>query len=466
MQNKEATISAFCSITNLPSRLDTSHEAGFFTLSFTRTDWNSKIFQTEPHDIPESIEDDIFIEDSIKLPFKFQSSIHIKISLNYHTTTIETFDLAVEELVGSDTNSIILFSEKNKKEKKGVKISMFFETLEDNSFNPFQNKFLEYLYDGLKISLITCIDFTQSNGSVNNPMSLHFRSPQKLNDYQQVVFQIGNILLNYDSDHIVPCYGFGGIPQFTDKNSKIVSHFFPLSGDQSKPGGYKIEGCFQLYQHALDNCKLGGPTFFQPMLTEVIDFSRKQTQIDPYNYTILLIITDGMMHDSQNTIKEIIKGCDTSLSIIIVGVGDADFSRMEMLDSDHQPLSDNEANQSKRDIVQFVSFNEIKQTGFGNIAEKVLEEVPKQVVEAMELQGLKPRIVPNDKNEVHNGVRATKYRDNFKRMEDVHDDNEVKGITKRTITPSISFHPVQIQEKNVNGQNMNKEEGDENCKII
>ena len=85
-----------------------------------------------------------------------------------------------------------------------------------------------------------------------------------------------------------------------------------------------------------------------------------QTKADPYNYTILLIITDGMMHDSQNTIKEIIRGCDSSLSIIIVGVGSADFSRMELLDSDHQPLRDKEGKETKRDIVQFVNFNEVK----------------------------------------------------------------------------------------------------------
>ena len=95
----------------------------------------------------------------------------------YDTLLVDSFDLYIEELVGSDTNSVVLYSKKKDKKEEKIKLAMFFETLEENNFDPFQNKFLEYLYDGLKISLITCIDFTQSNGSVNNPMSLHHRSP-------------------------------------------------------------------------------------------------------------------------------------------------------------------------------------------------------------------------------------------------------------------------------------------------
>jgi vacuolar-type H+-ATPase subunit F/Vma7 len=38
-------------------------------------------------------------------------------------------------------------------------------------------------------------------------------------------------------------------------------------------------------------------------------------------YTILLIITDGIINDMQQTINEIVKGSVLPLSIIIVGVG-------------------------------------------------------------------------------------------------------------------------------------------------
>jgi len=51
-------------------------------------------------------------------------------------------------------------------------------------------------------------------------------------------------------------------------------------------------------------------------------------------YHILLIITDGAIHDMKDT-KDLIVECSLfPLSIIIIGVGNADFSNMVELDGD------------------------------------------------------------------------------------------------------------------------------------
>jgi len=56
---------------------------------------------------------------------------------------------------------------------------------------------------------------------------------------------------------------------------------------------------------------------------------------------ILMIITDGIINDMQKTIDEIVRGSSLPLSIIIVGVGEADFSSMDILDADDEPLYSN-----------------------------------------------------------------------------------------------------------------------------
>lgn len=71
-------------------------------------------------------------------------------------------------------------------------------------------------------------------------------------------------------------------------------------------------------------------------------------------YTILLILTDGMVNDLDQTIAAVVAASYTPLSIVIVGVGSADFSGMHALDSDNQLLRSG-ANEAARDIVQFVS---------------------------------------------------------------------------------------------------------------
>jgi hypothetical protein len=47
------------------------------------------------------------------------------------------------------------------------------------------------------------------------------------------------------------------------------------------------------------------------------------------NYQILLILTDGEIHDMSQTIESLVLSSDLPLSIIIIGVGNADFSKME-----------------------------------------------------------------------------------------------------------------------------------------
>ena len=83
-----------------------------------------------------------------------------------------------------------------------------------------------------------------------------------------------------------------------------------------------------------------------------------------------------------------------SCSIIIVGVGNADFSAMEELDGDDGILRDNNGRACARDIVQFVEFN--KSMARGNLAEEVLKEVPGQVCAHMERIGFKPVPVAQD----------------------------------------------------------------------
>ena len=69
-------------------------------------------------------------------------------------------------------------------------------------------------------------------------------------------------------------------------------------------------------------------------------------------YNILLILTDGVINDIAQTIDEIVRASGCPLSIIIVGVGRQDFTSMEELDADRQPLySEKTRTTSKRDIV-------------------------------------------------------------------------------------------------------------------
>jgi Copine len=76
--------------------------------------------------------------------------------------------------------------------------------------------------------------------------------------------------------------------------------------------------------------------------------------------------------------RVVVEASRLPMSIIIVGVGNEDFTSMELLDSDKRLLKDSEARQAMRDIVQFVPFREFRNSGAA-LARAVLAELPVQV---------------------------------------------------------------------------------------
>lgn len=83
------------------------------------------------------------------------------------------------------------------------------------------------------------------------------------------------------------------------------------------------------------------------------------------------------------------------MSIIIVGVGNADFASMEELDADTVPLEVNGI-RAARDITQFVSFKDFQsfdnsEVAKANLAREVLAEIPNQIVGYMKSKNIIPR---------------------------------------------------------------------------
>ncbi len=68
-------------------------------------------------------------------------------------------------------------------------------------------------------------------------------------------------------------------------------------------------------------------------------------------YHILLILTDGNIHDLRETIDFIVECANYPISIILLGIGDNNFRTMELLDSDERVLVDGKGRKAQRDIV-------------------------------------------------------------------------------------------------------------------
>lgn len=112
--------------------------------------------------------------------------------------------------------------------------------------------------------MIIAIDFTGSNGNPTSPNSLHFMDPVKPNQYQTAILAISQILLNYDSDKRIPCFGFGAQPKFPGFNT--VSHCFPLAGTMQDSEAMGMEHLMMMYANAVKNVSFSGPTYFSQII--------------------------------------------------------------------------------------------------------------------------------------------------------------------------------------------------------
>jgi len=253
--------------------------------------------------------------------------------------------------------------------------------------------FTDFLHAGLNLSLSVNIDFTQSNGAYSDPNSLHAYLPNAHNQYQQSILSVVDILQNYDYNGMIHAIGFGGQPNYAGfPGAGHPNHFFPLSGNPVQSVGHGVQGVFELYEYAKQHVALSGPTFFGPLLAGNIQMVRSQMLQNPSTYSVILILTDGIIHDMDETIKLLIEATSLPLSVIIIGVGNEDFSDMEALDGDRGRLTYG-SQVAKRDIVQFVPFRNFKD--YNSLAESVLRELPGQVVQYFNLIGRIPEAISN-----------------------------------------------------------------------
>ena len=98
-------------------------------------------------------------------------------------------------------------------------------------------------------------------------------------------------------------------------------------------------------------------------------------------YSILLIISDGAVADADATMEALERAVDAPLSIVIVGVGEEDFSDMQFLDDAPEKFG--------RDMVQFVEFNKYSENSSA-LTSHTLREIPDQLVSYFQANGIDP----------------------------------------------------------------------------
>uniref|UniRef100_A0A8C5DWQ4 Copine-1-like n=1 Tax=Gouania willdenowi TaxID=441366 RepID=A0A8C5DWQ4_GOUWI len=250
--------------------------------------------------------------------------------------------------------------------------------------------FLDYVMGGCQINFTVGIDFTGSNGDPRLPNTLHYLSPDGLNEYLSALWSVGQVIQDYDSDKLFPAFGFGAkLPP--DYKVSDANHDFALNFNPTNPYCQGIEGIISAYRMFLPKLGFSGPTNFSPLINKVASIASVAAQANSASqYFVLLILTDGEITDFDQTKDAIVRASRLPLSIIIVGVGPSNFKAMDLLDGDDGKLKSTVGEAIARDIVQFVPYRKFKDAPITALAQAVLAEVPNQLVSYFKMRGFDP----------------------------------------------------------------------------
>ncbi|CAN0060588.1 unnamed protein product [Ectocarpus sp. 4 AP-2014] len=254
-----------------------------------------------------------------------------------------------------------------------------------------QPSFFDYITGGMQIGFTVAIDYTASNGHPSRRGTLHYHDPtgRTNNEYAQAIQSVGGVLEYFDDDRRFPVYGFGGRH---NKASRQASHCFAVNANEKDAEVEGIAGVLETYRQSLKRVELSSPTLFAPVIRKVGSEAASTMTKDPSQqyYTILLLITDGAIMDVEKTVGAIVASSDYPFSIVIVGVGKADYTSMKRLDGDDVRLVNKAGKRAGRDIVQFVPMRDFAGKSSHALAKEVLAEIPAQVIEYMENNQIPP----------------------------------------------------------------------------
>lgn len=109
----------------------------------------------------------------------------------------------------------------------------------------------------------------------------------------------------------------------------------------------------EAYSKGIHKIQQHGPAAY----SQIIDFATQFVGQEPVTqekqfYTILVMITNGLIQDYRATVDSIVNASNYPISIVLVTVGDQDISKIRTLDGEQVPLTHSETGEKAgRDMV-------------------------------------------------------------------------------------------------------------------
>ena len=261
----------------------------------------------------------------------------------------------------------------------------------------------DYLKQGIRFSCSISLDFSKK-GKPNMT---------EIKDYNlNILKHIFQVLQVYTKDHFFHPSGFGAI--IAKSNISIFN--------VEKPN-YNIDEIIKDYKNFLEHSNItpNGKILLSPLIKQIIDDIYNSFKTNIYNLLFILISGDIDKSDYKALTNSLILSGHLPLSIIVIGVGNHDFTACKDLFNINNKYS-SEGMPKNRDNIIFATLK--NKSGSISTVEYCLKELKKQIIEFYQMIRYK------EKNEVN-------VKDSFAKISILFEKNspEEKGLKESYFRP-------------------------------
>ena len=296
-----------------------------------------------------------------------------------------------------------------------------------------KNSVFEYFKSGTKFSCFISIDFSDENNQ---------ESQNNIKDNcTNILKNISGIISPYIKNHLYYATGFGAKLLNSEENKK----FFNLNMNEKDSSIQTIDKVIDKYNSCLNQNKIisENKIYFSPVIKNTTKEIYKLYEMRFYNILFIIIHNNLEKRDIKKTIDAIIESCYLPLTIIIIGVGKNDFSKMYEIFNIKDKFSSVGMERIRNNIL-FTSLNE----NFSNDIEKMiqwcLKELSKQMIEYYNLNNSSPQQI---------------YENNLQNIKKSFNLFNGSICFERSIRPdAIEKSTTPFEFDNINNYNNNKDE--------
>jgi len=227
------------------------------------------------------------------------------------------------------------------------------------------------------------IDCSLANEERGADKSLHYTTSQWLNDYQAGVQKLGMIAENFARGRNSSMWGLGAWINGKTQDLHLM--------DDKLISGKELLDSYGRHIANNEHFRQGQAMRLKPFIEEATYLTIRNCRTRQC-YTILTVFTAGDIIDLLETIDLLCRAAeDAPISLVIIGVGNRDFSAIEKLcRNDYKStLRDARGIPIARDIITFVSFK-MYGGSTNEVIAQALKVIPEQVVTYFTTNGIKP----------------------------------------------------------------------------